>query len=189
MGEGHLFIIAAPSGTGKTTVCQKILEKIPATVLSISYTTRKSRKGEVNGQHYHFISKEEFRELRENDFFAEWAEVYGEWYGTSLEFLNNQMSLGNDVILDIDTQGERKIKERFKNKAISIFLLPPSQEELKKRLEKRGTDSKEVIEKRFSFAQAEIKQSQHFNYVIVNDNLEKAFEEVKKIVLFHRKKE
>ena len=185
--EGHLFIIAAPSGTGKTTLCNMILEKIENTVSSISYTTRLPRMGEKDRVHYYFISHKEFEELKQKNFFAEWAEVYGEFYGTSKKFIQEELKNGNDVILDIDTQGAQQLKQVFQSQAVSIFLLPPSEKELRKRLEGRGTESKDCIEKRFSWAQHEIEEAQHFDYKIINDDLEEAFQKIKKIIYGIRK--
>lgn len=187
MSEGHLFIIAAPSGTGKTTLCHMILNQIENTVSSISYTTRKPRSGEKDKVHYCFVSHKEFEGLQQKNFFAEWAHVYGELYGTSKKFIQEELKRGNDVILDIDTQGEKKLKEAFGSRAVSIFLLPPSEKELKKRLEGRGTESKESIEKRFSWSKHEIEESQRFDYKIINDDLADAFKKIKKIIYGYRK--
>ncbi|MBI2609507.1 MAG: guanylate kinase [Deltaproteobacteria bacterium] len=187
MSEGHLFIIAAPSGTGKTTLCHMILDQIKNTASSISYTTRKPRSGEKDKVHYYFISHKEFEELKRKSFFAEWAEVYGKLYGTSKKFIQEELKKGNDVILDIDTQGEKQLKKVFGPKVVSIFLLPPSEKELKKRLEGRGTESKKSIEKRFSWSKHEIEESQRFDYKIINDDLSLAFEKIKKIIYEYRK--
>jgi len=183
MREGYLFIFSAPSGAGKTTLCHKILETINHTVNSISYTTRKPRKNEQNGRDYFFITHEEFEKLKKKNFFAEWAQVYDEFYGTSHKFLQNETTQGNDVILDIDTQGAHQIKKKYGKKAITVFLLPPSENELRKRLETRGTESKDSIEKRFSFAKSEMQEAARFDYQVVNDDLNQAFEKVKKIIL------
>ncbi len=186
MREGYLFIISAPSGAGKTTLCHKVLEKIDHTVNSISYTTRKPRANEKNGRDYNFISHSEFEKLKTQNFFAEWAEVYGEFYGTSYDFLQRETAKGHDVILDIDIKGAHQIKKKYGKKAVSIFLLPPSETELRKRLETRGTESKDSIEKRFSFATSEISLAPQFDYQIVNDDLNQAFLGIEKIILSFR---
>ncbi|HLD73534.1 MAG TPA: guanylate kinase [Bdellovibrionota bacterium] len=183
MREGYLFIFSAPSGAGKTTLCHKILEKIEHTVNSISYTTRKPRKNEQNGRDYFFISHEDFEKFKKQNFFAEWAQVYDEFYGTSHKFLQNETAQGNDVILDIDIQGAHQIKKKYGKRAITFFLLPPSEKELRKRLETRGTESQDSIDKRFSYARSEMQEASQFDYQVVNDDLSQAFEKVKKIIL------
>src|SRR3989338_2778922 len=184
--EGRLFIFSAPSGGGKTTLCHKVLEKIEHTVSSISYTTRKPRANEKNGRDYNFISYTEFEKLKKQDFFAEWAQVYGEFYGTSHNFLQSETARGNDVLLDIDTKWAYQIKQKYGVRAVTIFILPPDEKELRKRLETRGTESKDSIEKRFSFATSEMQEAPRFDYQIVNDDLNQAFERVKKIILAFR---
>ena len=137
----HLFILSAPSGAGKTTLCHKILESMSGIELSISYTTRNPRKNEKQGKDYFFISKQEFEKLKEQDLFAEWAQVYDDFYGTSFSFINEKLRENLDVILDIDTQGALQIKKKFGSQAVTIFIMPPSVDELARRLKKRSTES------------------------------------------------
>ena len=179
--EGLLIVISAPSGTGKTTLCHMLLKEFNNAVFSVSFTTRKPRKGEVNGKDYWFVSKEEFeRRIKEGDF-LEWAKVYGNYYGTSKSQVLKALKEGKDVILDIDTQGALQVKERFPE-AVLIFILPPSFKELENRLRKRGTDPEEVIEKRLKFAKEEIKRARFYDYIVVNDELEVAYFKLKSII-------
>jgi len=154
--KGSLFIVSAPSGAGKTTLCRKLVSSLPNLQFSVSYTTRQPRRGEVNDRDYTFINRQDFRLMADKGEFIEWAEVHGALYGTSRKRLEELLESGNDVILDIDTQGAMQIKERYKE-GIYIFILPPSLETLKERLKNRMTDSKEEIGKRLGRAIAEIK--------------------------------
>lgn len=183
--RGSLFIVSAPSGAGKTTLCRKLVSSLPNLKFSVSYTTRQPRQGEVDDRDYTFISREDFRVMADRGEFIEWVEVHGEFYGTSRKRLEELMDSGNDVILDIDTQGAIQIKEKCKE-GIYIFVLPPSLEILKKRLEKRMTDSKEEIEKRLKVAVSEIKTFPQYDYVIINDIVEDALKEFEAIIISHR---
>ena len=183
--RGSLFIVSAPSGAGKTTLCKKIVSSLPDLKFSVSYTTRQPRRGEVNNRDYTFISREEFRSMIGGGEFIEWAEVHGEFYGTSMKRLEELIDSGNDVILDIDTKGAMQIKEKFKE-GTYIFVLPPSMDVLKKRLAKRMTDSKEEVGKRLKTAVSEIRTYGKYDYVIINDVLEKALKEFEAIIISHR---
>ena len=183
--KGSLFIVSAPSGAGKTTLCRKLVSSLPNLQFSVSYTTRQPRRGEVNDRDYTFINRQDFRLMADKGEFIEWAEVHGALYGTSRKRLEELLESGNDVILDIDTQGAMQIKERYKE-GIYIFILPPSLETLKERLKNRMTDSKEEIGKRLGRAIAEIKTFDKYDYVIINDILEDALMEFEAVVISQR---
>jgi len=175
--KSHLFIIAAPSGAGKTTLCRAVLDRFADMIYSVSYTTRKPRSGERNGIDYHFISKDDFIKRIERDTWAEWAKVHGNYYGTDAEFLGNGLATGKDILLDIDIQGTVKILEKFPD-AVTIFIIPPSLDTLKIRLESRGTDSHETIARRLKNAKKEISQKGLFRHIVVNDQLPVAVAEL-----------
>ncbi len=183
--QGSLFIISAPSGAGKTTLCNAVLEYFPDMRYSISYTTRKSRAGEQDHIDYHFISKGEFKKGIESDRWAEWAEVHGNYYGTSAEFIARELSAGKDILLDIDIQGTMQILKRFPG-SITIFIMPPSVDILRKRLEKRDTDSEAVIERRLQNAEAEMTQKGRYRHLIINDRLEVAKKELIDLIATYR---
>jgi len=170
MKKGRLFIISAPSGTGKSTVVAHLLTSIPELVYSISYTTRPPRKGEQGGKDYHFVDEMTFRRLVSEGFFAEWAEVHGALYGTPRVELEETIASGKNVILDIDIQGGMALKHRYP-KAVTIFLAPPSFEELKERLSGRKTDSEAVVAKRLENATHEMAFKDRYDYCVVNDEL------------------
>lgn len=178
---GRLIVIAAPSGGGKTSLIAKLIETNKRLVKSISYTTRPKRPGEENGVNYHFVTDSEFQELLDRNLFLEHAEVYGCKYGTSQLWVENQLAKGIDIILDIDWQGARSIKELFP-KSINIFLLPPSIKELKARLKNRGQDSDEVIQKRIKLAKDDISHYSEFDYVVVNDSFDAALNDLQAII-------
>lgn len=183
--RGHLFIVSAPSGGGKTTLCKAILNRYQDMLYSVSYTTRAPRPGEVNGVDYYFISKEKFIKDIENDKWAEWAQVHGNFYGTPAEFFNKSLSEGRDVLLDIDIQGTIQILDRYAD-TITFFILPPSLEILKKRLESRGTDSADTISARLISAKEEISKKNLYRHVIVNDQLSSAVSELLSIIAKYR---
>ena len=187
--KGELFIISAPSGSGKSTLIKLLLDEVENLEYSISYTTREPRKGEVNGKDYFFVSEKEFEEMIENDEFIEYARVFGKfYYGTSKKQVYSRIEQGKDVIMDIDVQGAYQIMEKGNLDFTSIFIIPPSIEELKKRLVERGRDSMEEIEKRLITAKNEIKYLGHFDYVVVNDILEEALTSLKSIISSERHK-
>jgi len=183
--RGHLFIISAPSGAGKTTLAKAVLGRLPDILYSVSYTTRQPRAGEIDGVDYHFISKQDFKKGIKENRWAEWAEVYGNYYGTSGSFINKGLSSGRDILLDIDVQGTIQILERYSD-SVTIFILPPSMDILKKRIEMRGTESSSVIKRRLMTAKKEIAQKHLYRHVIVNDTLPEAIEELIAIIKKYR---
>jgi guanylate kinase len=189
---GNLFILAAPSGAGKSSLIKALLEKHPATgehdnamQVSVSHTTRVARPGEVDGMHYHFVDRAEFETLIEQGAFFEHAEVFGNYYGTSKIVIEQTLRQGIDVFLDIDWQGARQVKAQIPDTA-TIFVAPPSKDELKRRLTERGQDSVEVIEQRMVKAVSEISHYHEFDFVVVNDNFAAALAELDAIVTTRR---
>ena len=180
-GRGCLFIISAPSGTGKTTLCSAVLNRFPDMLYSVSYTTRKSRNGEQNGIDYHFIEKDNFKNKIKSGKWAEWAEVHGNYYGTSAELLDKGLDSGLDIILDIDVQGTIRLLERYPE-SVTVFIMPPSIEELKRRLELRNTDSDEVIARRLENAKMEMAKKDLYIHVIINDQLPDAIEQLVAVI-------
>ena len=178
---GTLFIVTAPSGAGKTTLVSGLLERDPQVRLSVSYTTRAPRAGEVNGQHYHFIDVPGFRALRDQGEFLEWAEVHNNYYGTSKRWLEEQTRAGRDILLEIDWQGAQQVRKVFP-KAVGLFIVPPSVEELERRLRGRGTYSEDVIACRVLGARGEMRHVAEFDYVIINENLPTAIEDLVAVV-------
>lgn len=190
MGKGTLYIVSAPSGAGKSSLISALLETNPtyAMKVSISHTTRDARPGEEDGVHYHFVAKEEFISLMEQDVFLEHAEVFGNYYGTSRVWIEDNLNKGIDVFLDIDWQGARQIRTKMPQ-AKSIFILPPSQEELERRLNTRGQDSEAVIAKRMNEAKSEISHYAEYDYVIVNDDFDVALMDFRAIIRAERLKQ
>jgi guanylate kinase len=183
--RGNLFIVAAPSGGGKTSLVRSLLERDPRLVLSISHTTRAPRPGEIDGQHYHFVSEAEYAQMVENGEFLEYARVFDHHYGTSRNSVDMLLDQGRDVMLDIDWQGARQIQTVFPHCCL-IFIIPPSLETLRKRLTGRRQDSAEVIERRMRDARAEISHWAEFDYLVVNDNFDTVLEELLAIINDHR---
>ncbi|OGL41552.1 MAG: guanylate kinase [Candidatus Schekmanbacteria bacterium GWA2_38_9] len=183
--KNFLLIVSAPSGGGKTTLCKKLIESLPDIKLSVSYTTRTPRSGEINGNDYFFISGKRFREMKSKGAFAEWALVHGNYYGTTLKNVKEAMDRGNDLVLAIDTQGATKARKKFKN-SLLVFVIPSSLKELEKRLKSRNADSFEEIEKRLKAALKEIKCIPRYDYLIINDNIHSALSELKSIVIAER---
>jgi len=177
MSKGNVFVISAASGTGKTTLVSRLVQQHPNVRVSVSHTTRPPRAGEVNGQHYHFVSEEEFVRLAGEGAFLEHAQVFGNYYGTSYESVQSMCEQGYDVILEIDVQGAQQIRKALPE-ALSIFILPPSLAVLEQRLRQRQTDSEEVIARRLSEAVDEIQQALTFDYVVSNRSLQQAEEEL-----------
>ncbi len=182
---GHLFIIAAPSGGGKSTLCREVLKRFSDIHYSVSYTTRKRRRGERDGVDYHFIGKRDFKNGIKTGKWAEWAVVHGHYYGTSADFLAEGLANGWDILLDLDVQGTRQILERYPD-SVAIFILPPSLEVLRDRLEARGTDSAASIAIRLKNAKKEIAQQDLFQHVIINEQLSKAVQELISIIHKYR---
>jgi guanylate kinase len=183
--KGSLFVISAPSGAGKTTLCQKLREIVPDIKFSVSYTTRKPRPGEIDGIHYTFVDEDEFRAMIADGEFVEWAQVHGNFYGTSKKRIEDMINEGFDVVLDIDVQGGRQIREHFPD-SVLIFVLPPSMDELRKRLTGRMSDAEDVIKKRLKNAIDEIKEYKNYDYVIINDVFDDALEEIVAIIIAER---
>ena len=179
--KGHLFIISAPSGAGKTTIVRAVLDRFADMLYSISYTTRKPRNGEQDGIDYNFISRDDFKKRIDGGEWAEWAEVHGNNYGTSAEFLDNGLASGRNILLDIDVQGTIQILERYPD-SITIFIMPPSLETLGKRLELRGTDSKADIARRLVNAEKEMAKKDLYRHIVVNDQLSEAIEKLISII-------
>ena len=179
--KGRLFIVSAPSGAGKTTLCQKLSSIIQNLKYSVSYTTRPMRHGEMNNRDYTFIKEDVFRRMAGKDEFVEWAEVHGNLYGTSRKRLGAMLDKGIDVILDVDTQGARQIRKKYKD-GIYIFILPPSLRALRERLKKRMCNSKEEIQRRLKRAVDEIKEYKKYDYVIINTVFDTAIKEMKAII-------
>ena len=186
--EGVLLVISSPSGTGKTTICKKLLEYDKNIHLSVSVTTRKKRKNEVEGIDYYFRSRKDFLNLKSQNSFIENAFVFENYYGTLKSEILEKLENGIDVLIDIDWQGTRQITEAMKGNLIKIFLLPPSIDELKKRLSKRNSDSIKEINFRMSKALKEIKHFDEYDYVLVNDNLDSTFQKIVKIIEVERLK-
>jgi guanylate kinase len=185
--KGIVFVVSGPSGAGKTTLYKKAISVLPNIKHSVSFTTRSPRPGEVNNKDYTFISRDEFMSMVHTGEFAEWAEIHGELYGTSKKRLKEITDSGVDAILDIDVQGAVQLKEKFKG-GIYIFILPPSLEVLRERLEKRMVTAKEEMEKRLEVAVEEVKRYIEYDYVIVNSILEDAFRELESIIIANRTK-
>lgn len=182
---GTLFIVSAPSGTGKTSLVNALVRDTNHLKLSISHTTREARPKEIDGYNYHFISEKKFKQMELAGVFMESANVFGNFYGTSQDAVQKMLDEGHDVVLEIDWQGAEQIKKRFP-KAISIFILPPSINALRERLENRGQDSKEVIDTRMKKAIAELKHYHKADFIVVNDDFEEALKSLKAIVKSNR---
>ena len=180
---GSLFIISAPSGAGKSTLCRAVLDRFSDLVYSVSYTTRSPRSGEQNGVDYYFIAKDEFEKGIARGRWAEWAKVHDHYYGTSADFLDEALGDGRDILLDIDIQGTRQILQRYPD-GVTIFIMPPSLETLKSRLQSRGTDSSEVIAVRLKNARQEMAQKDLYRHIITNDRLTDAVAEL--ITIFEK---
>ncbi|GIU82000.1 MAG: guanylate kinase [Acidobacteria bacterium] len=185
--KGSLFIISAPSGGGKGTLIREVLKRLDNVVLSVSFTTRPMRQGEEHGKDYFFVSHEEFKRLIEEGEFLEYAEVHGNFYGTSRKIVEDKLNQGYDVILEIDVQGAAAVK-KLAPQSISIFILPPSYEVLRKRLLKRGTETAESLKTRLENARREVKCYKDFDYVVINDKLSDATKALLAIFLAERQK-
>jgi guanylate kinase len=185
--RGTLYIVAAPSGAGKSSLVNAVLSRESGIVLSISFTSRKARPGERHAQHYHFISKEEFEVMIANGDFFEHALVHGDYKGTAKQSVEPQLAAGKDVLLEIDWQGARQVREKLPD-AISIFILPPSKDALETRMRNRGQDSEEVIKQRLANAREEMSHYDEFDYVVVNEHFDAAVSELRAIFQAQRLK-
>ena len=178
---GVLFVISAPSGTGKSTLIRALMQNIPDLGFSVSHTTRQPRAGESHGRDYFFVDRKEFEEMISNNRLAEWAKVHDNYYGTSRDFIEETISSGSSIILDIDVQGKEQIEKVFPE-CVSIFIMPPSMEVLRQRLDGRGTESPESLAKRIRNAEAEIIKKDSYRHEIVNDDLDTAIDELTRLV-------
>ena len=183
-----MLVLSSPSGAGKTSICKKVISLDRKISLSVSYTTRPKRKSEKDGKDYVFVSKDKFEELKRKNFFIEFANVFDHWYGTPKNFIETNLNNGEDVIFDIDWQGAQKLSDFSKNDVVSVFILPPSNQELHERLKKRAEDSIETVSKRMSKARSEISHWIEYDYVLINNDLENCSLDVLNILNAERKK-
>ena len=184
--RGLMLVISSPSGAGKSTIARNLLEADSGVSLSVSVTTRQRRPSEIAGRHYHFIDRAEFEMLRASDALLEWAEVHGNFYGTPRKPVEEAMAAGRDMLFDIDWQGAQQVQEKMAADVVSIFILPPSMTELQSRLHRRAEDTEEVIATRLANSRAEIEHWHEYDYVILNDDLDAAFDAVQSIVKTER---
>lgn len=183
--SGNIFVITAPSGTGKTTLLKRLLAEDPGLRFSVSYTTRPPRPGEIHGKDYFFVSPEDFQRLREQGAMAECVEQFGYWYGTAKDWIRETLETGQDLLFDLDTRGARSIKDHFPE-AVLIFILPPSWPELERRLKARGDIAPEELRRRLAQGRAEVEEIPGYDFLVVNDVLEQALEHLKAIVTASR---
>jgi guanylate kinase len=183
--RGILFVISSPSGGGKGTLIRRLLDTVPGVSYSVSWTTRAARPKEVDGLNYHFVSEEEFERMRASGGFLEWAVVHGHLYGTARSVVEQELNEGHDIVLEIDVQGAAAVRAAF-DSVVSIFILPPSFEVLRVRLSARMTERQEELELRLSNARGEVEQYRHFDYVVLNDEVERAAAQLSGIVLAER---
>ncbi|MEZ2220857.1 guanylate kinase [Rhizobium sp. RCC_161_2] len=184
--RGLMLAISSPSGAGKSTIARTLLDTDKHVGLSVSVTTRQRRPSEIEGVHYHFVSQREFERLRDSDSLLEWAEVHGNFYGTPREPVETAMAEGRDMLFDIDWQGAQQLQEKMPADVVSIFVLPPTMTELQSRLHRRAEDSEEVIATRLANSRSEIAHWREYDYVIINDDLNAAFDAVQSIVKAER---
>ena len=183
--SGLLFVVSAASGTGKTSLVKALLERVNNLHVSVSHTTRGQRPGELDGVHYHFTQKQDFIDLIEHGGFIEYAEVFGNYYGTAQATVKEQLAKGHDVLLEIDWQGAQQVRNLFPESK-QIFILPPSQFDLRERLSNRGTDTVDVIEHRLGCAVEDMQQYVNFDYVIINDDFNKALHDLEAVIIANR---
>lgn len=188
MKKGILFVISAPSGTGKTTLLKKVMDRIPGLNFSVSHTTRKPRKGEQHAREYYFVEIADFERMIEQDQFIEWARVHDNYYGTSTMAVSAQLDEGHDIVLDIDVQGAAIIRDSDQLKAVQIFIAPPGIDELEKRLRGRNTEDEDTLQLRLSNASKEMQSADLYEYLIVNDALDEAAEMLSSIIIAERSK-
>ncbi|MCG6656637.1 guanylate kinase [Halomonas campisalis] len=185
MSEGTLFIVSAPSGAGKTTLVRELIESLDGIQVSVSHTTRARRRGEVDGVNYHFVEVAAFEAMIERGEFFEYARVFDNYYGTSRPAVEAMLNAGQDVILEIDWQGARQVRQQMPD-AVSIFILPPSREELERRLASRGTDEHATIERRMRDAVSEMSHHEEYDYLVINDDFTTALRELQSLVISRR---
>ena len=184
--KGLVLVISSPSGAGKTTICKKLIDQVDGIDLSVSVTTRKKRKDEIDGKHYFFTNEEKFRKLLKENQFLEYANVFGCLYGTLKNEVVSKIDRGTDVIVDIDWQGTRQIAKQLPKDIVKVFILPPSMRELENRLGKRASENKENFKKRMSEAKKEISHYKEYDFVIVNNDLQLAVDQIKLILFSER---
>ncbi|MBZ7935253.1 MULTISPECIES: guanylate kinase [Campylobacter] len=185
--KNFILLVSGPSGAGKSTLLKKLFEEFKSDLyFSISSTTRSPREGERHGEHYYFVSHEEFQEDIKNDYFLEWAKVHENFYGTSLRYTQEALNNGKIVVLDIDVQGYKIAKKKLQDKIVSVFITTKDKEELKKRLIKRNTDTIIQLEKRLENASDEMKELCEYDYLIINDKLDQSYEALRAILVAHR---
>lgn len=184
--RGVMLVLSSPSGTGKSTIARNLLAKNATLELSVSVTTRARRGSEIDGTHYHFISERDFVGKRDSDALLEWAQVHGHLYGTPRDAVDMAMGEGRDILFDIDYQGGQQLMDKARADVVSIFLLPPSMEELQSRLVRRAEDSEEVIDRRLKNATEEITHWREYDYVVINEDLDLAFNQVQSILTSER---
>ncbi len=186
MNNGILLVLSAPSGCGKTTILREVMANLPGLAFSVSHTTRQPRPGEENGRDYHFVTPEQFKEIRDQQpcGFLEWAEVHGNFYGTSRIDVESRLNSGTDVVLDIDIQGAAQIRENAE--PVTVFIAPPSLAELERRLSGRGTETAESLKLRLANAEKEMEAAPEYSYLIVNDELEQAVLALQSIIIAER---
>lgn len=183
--KGLILVISAPSGAGKTTLCKRLLQASSSFISSVSFTTRRPRRNEIEGVDYYFVSQEEFQKMIEKRRFIEWTEVHGRLYGTSANLLDQAVKEEKDVLLEVDVKGGAEIKKNYPQ-AVLVFLVPPSWQELEKRLANRGTEDEEKVARRVKQAKREIEYAPHYDYLIVNDDINRALEDLSAIIQAER---
>ena len=183
--SGNVFVLSAPSGAGKSTLAKRLVRDVPDLRFSVSFTTRSPRAGEVHGTDYFYVDRETFGSMVDEGGFVEWVEVYGNRYGTGRQWIQEKLAEGTDILLDIETIGARNIRKEIPD-AIMVFLLPPSADSLADRLRTRGKDSEEQIRIRLQYARHEMEAFGHYDYLVVNDDLETAYRQLESIILAHR---
>ncbi len=181
--HGILFVVSAPSGGGKTSLCKEVIRRLPNFEHGISYTTRKRRANEVDGRDYHFVGEEKFMQMVEADEFVEYAYVHGNYYGTSINSIAETLSRGKHLLIDIDVQGAQQIEERYGDEGVFVFILPPNLRLLRERLTDRQTDSEKEIERRLQKASEEVQHYENYDYVIINNDFHEAVRELEAIIL------
>lgn len=181
--RGMVFVVSAPSGGGKTSLCKEVIKRLPNFEHGVSYTTRKRRPTEVEGKDYHFVTEEQFMEMAKADEFVEYAFVHGNYYGTSLNDIARTLAKGKNLLVDIDVQGAKQIEERYGDEGVFIFILPPEFDLLRVRLTERRSDPEEEIERRLQKAEEEVRHYEGYDYVIINDDFEQAVKELEAIII------
>lgn len=185
MKQGLFLVVSAPSGAGKSSICQKLLRHCPKLDFSVSYTSRLPRPGEINGRDYHFVSRENFQKRVKRGEFVEWVENFGHLYGTSRRIMGKYQKQGRDLLLDVEPRGAKKIKKIFKE-AVFVFVLPPTRADLMKRLKKRGHENKDAIKARLAQAESELKEISWYDYIIFNKELDEAVRQLRSIYIAER---